>query len=118
LDGDHVKPADRAPDKPFFFMLSNFDTHEAGLFRGGAKSDLETSEQALAAYLEPSRPAEELYHLSADPDEMHNLADSPKFRDELLRLRAELDRWLTEAGDIGEYAEVDMVTDHMLKWSG
>ena len=71
---------------------------------------------ALARYLEPSRPAEELYDLAEDPDEMRNRIDDPAYRDELRRLRGELDRWLNEVGDLGAQPEVDMVT--RLMWPG
>ena len=77
-------------------------------------------EQALAPtlreYLEPVRPPEELYDLADDPDEMRNRVDDPAFRDELHRLRTELDRWLNEVGDLSVQPEVDMVTQ--LMWPG
>ena len=71
---------------------------------------------ALARYLDPSRPAEELYDLAEDPDEMRNRIDDPAYRDELRRLREALDRWLHEVGDMGAQPEVDMVT--RLMWPG
>lgn len=42
---------------------------------------------------------EELYDLGADPDEMHNLAASPKHQAIKTRLAARLDRWMAETGD-------------------
>ena len=71
---------------------------------------------ALARYLEPSRPAEELYDLAEDPDEMRNRIDAPAYRDELRRLREALDGWLKEVGDMSAQPEVDMVTK--LMWPG
>ena len=43
----------------------------------------------------------------ADPHEIHNLADSNKreHREALLRLRAALDTWLVETGDLGHWPE-------------
>jgi arylsulfatase A-like enzyme len=45
------------------------------------------------------RPAEELYDLTADPFEQHNLAASPEHATRLATLRAELDAWMREQGD-------------------
>ncbi len=45
------------------------------------------------------RPAEELYDLAADPDELNNLADKPEFADAKRRLRTDLDRWMKDAAD-------------------
>jgi arylsulfatase A-like enzyme len=45
------------------------------------------------------RPAEELYDLKRDPDQVDNVAGRPSYRDALRRLRAELDAWLRETGD-------------------
>lgn len=47
------------------------------------------------------RPAEELYDSEADPFEMTNLADDPKYAKVKARLSAELDRWMAEQGDPG-----------------
>jgi len=44
---------------------------------------------------------EELYDLQTDPDEVNNLADSPKHRDILLRLRKAQQQWVREIRDIG-----------------
>jgi len=56
-----------------------------------------------------SRPVEELYDTEADPHEIHNLAADPAHASELERLRAELDRWLAEVGDMGRMPESEMV---------
>jgi N-sulfoglucosamine sulfohydrolase len=45
------------------------------------------------------RPAEELYNLTADPDEQRNLAADPKQAARLKEMRAELEGWLREQGD-------------------
>jgi arylsulfatase A-like enzyme len=45
------------------------------------------------------RPAEELYDLKRDPDQVDNVAGRPQYRDVQRRLRAELEAWLRETGD-------------------
>ena len=59
------------------------------------------------ALFAPRLPDEELYDTQADPHEIQNLADSgqPEHRDALVRLRAALDVWLTETGDLGASPE-------------
>jgi len=47
------------------------------------------------------RPAEELYHTTDDPFELHNLAGDPQYGEVKARLAAELDRWMREQGDPG-----------------
>ena len=47
------------------------------------------------------RPAEELYRVDEDPYEMENLADNPEYNATKKRLRAELDRWMTQQKDPG-----------------
>ncbi|KPL08811.1 MAG: heparan N-sulfatase [Bacteroides sp. SM23_62] len=47
------------------------------------------------------RPAEELYCLDDDPNELMNLADDPEHRDALKELSAELDRWMKSLDDPG-----------------
>jgi arylsulfatase A-like enzyme len=55
------------------------------------------------------RPVEELYDTQADPWETRNLAADPAWRPELERLRAALDDWRAEVGDLGEIPESEMV---------
>ncbi|MBU4460814.1 MAG: sulfatase [Verrucomicrobia bacterium] len=52
-------------------------------------------------------PCEELYDLDSDPHEIHNLAASsePAAREAHLRLRAALDTWIAETGDLGQWPE-------------
>jgi N-sulfoglucosamine sulfohydrolase len=45
------------------------------------------------------RPAEELYDLKADPDELTNVAENPAYANTKSRLSAELDRWMKDTAD-------------------
>jgi N-sulfoglucosamine sulfohydrolase len=47
------------------------------------------------------RPAEELFDLATDPDELKNLAADPNHAADLGRLRAALDEWMTAQHDQG-----------------
>lgn len=47
------------------------------------------------------RPAEELYDLRADPEELQNLASDPRHGARLRTLRVELEAWMTTNGDHG-----------------
>ena len=59
-----------------------------------AKQGKLTKEQALFAAAE--KPIEELFDLRSDRDEVHNLADDPKHRDTLKRLRGLVDGFVAE----------------------
>ncbi len=60
-----------------------------------------------AAFWEP-RPAEELYDVRADPDEVVNLAGSREHRDVLRRMRAAQRRHALETRDLGFLPEAEM----------
>ncbi|MCA9178088.1 MAG: sulfatase-like hydrolase/transferase [Planctomycetales bacterium] len=47
------------------------------------------------------KPAEELYDLRSDPDEVVNLAESPEHREKLNELRDALRQWCLEIRDLG-----------------
>jgi arylsulfatase A-like enzyme len=51
-----------------------------------------------ACFVAP-RPAEELYDLEADPHELHNLADDPKYAGVLDEMRRALSAWARETDD-------------------
>lgn len=61
-----------------------------------------TPEQAR--FMASTRPAEELYDLRKDHDELHNLADVTAYKDELLKHRKIMDQWLQKY-DKGQYPE-------------
>jgi uncharacterized sulfatase len=54
------------------------------------------------------RPAEELFDLERDPDELHNLAAHPAYAERLQQMRAELDRWMRDTGDPRAAGETDL----------
>jgi hypothetical protein len=77
---------------------SLFEGHRAG-----------TLTEAQSYLLADSRPAEELYDLREDPHEIRNLADDPGHAEVLAGLRARLDGFLAEHGDLGHEEESQMV---------
>lgn len=48
-----------------------------------------------------TKPAEELYDLQSDPDEVHNLASSPAHAEIVQRFRDALRAWILEVRDVG-----------------
>jgi N-sulfoglucosamine sulfohydrolase len=52
----------------------------------------------LNPYMTP-RPEEELYDVQEDPNELHNLADDPRYAPILQRMRKVLDTWQAETDD-------------------
>lgn len=54
--------------------------------------------RSLRAYVQ--RPAEELYDLEADPQEVNNLADDPKYAEQLKSMRTELEAWQMKTDDL------------------
>ncbi|MEI7732952.1 MAG: sulfatase [Verrucomicrobiota bacterium] len=53
------------------------------------------------AFMQPTKPPEELYDLRRDPHELHNLANDPASASVLKEMRAELEQWRQTVGDPG-----------------
>jgi N-sulfoglucosamine sulfohydrolase len=60
---------------------------------------------AQALFLAPTKPAEELYDLEADPYELHNLAAEPTQQKRLQEMRAILEKWIKDTNDQGQFPE-------------
>jgi N-sulfoglucosamine sulfohydrolase len=60
-------------------------------------------------FFSPAKPREELYDVLADPHEIRNLADSPKHQAVLKELRAALDKWISDTGDLGAVREEELI---------
>ena len=63
-----------------------------------------------------TKPAEELYDTQTDPNEIYNLAEDPKYAGKIQELRAALNNWIEETGDLGMIPEAEMVTSRL--WAG
>jgi len=59
-------------------------------------------------YFWEPKPFEELYDLDSDPDEVHNLANSPAHRGVLERMRQALDEFILSTRDLGFLPEAEM----------
>jgi hypothetical protein len=69
-----------------------------------------STDPAIAALFQlatAKRPAEELYDLKRDPQQVANVAGQPAHRAAQQRLRAELDGWMRETGDPRATADDD-----------
>ena len=62
-----------------------------------------TPSQAL--FIAPRKPDEELYDIKNDPYEINNLAASAEHQQTLKKMRAILERWIEETGDMGQFPE-------------
>ena len=54
---------------------------------------------AQELFMAARKPDEEFYDLKTDPDELHNIADSPKQQKKLSELRDVLQKWMAECDD-------------------
>ena len=61
------------------------------------------------------KPKEELFDCKADPFELNNLAENPAYQEKLKVLGSEMDRWLTDIGDVPNLDERKLVNQ---LWSG
>jgi uncharacterized sulfatase len=67
-----------------------------------------TASVGVAAFLAPTKPAEELYDTADDPHEMNNLANDSEFSEVLERMRQAHDQWVVETGDLGLIPEAEI----------
>ena len=72
--------------------------HEEGKLTGAAK-----------LFFAATKPREELYDTTIDPCEIKNLADNPKYKAVLAKMRKALDKWIVETKDLGEVPEAELV---------
>ncbi len=61
-----------------------------------------------ARYFQPTKPVEELYDTAADPHQVHNLADDPRFSEVLDRMRRKCRGWMLRTHDLGLLSEYEL----------
>ena len=76
---------------------------------GDLHGDLRVTIQSLQ--LAETRPEEELYDLSSDPWEIHNLASDPSHKQRLSQMRGILANWEIESDDRGRFPEPEEMYD-------
>ena len=69
------------------------------LYAKGSLNDVQ------ALYWGAERPAEELFDLNDDPHEISTLVDDPIYRETLHKLRKQMDDWVRDSDDQGQYPE-------------
>ena len=67
------------------------------------------------AFFAPSKPAEELYDVPADPDEVKNLAGETAHAATLATMRQALVDWEKETGDLGAIPETELIRKGLVK---
>ncbi len=77
------------------------------------RKDSLNSIQAL--WFRESKPYEELFDCENDPHELTNLANNAKYKDKLLELRTEMDRWIKDIGDRPNLPEAELIEQ---LWNG
>ena len=60
-------------------------------------------------FFQPTKPPEELYDTENDPYEVNNLAGLPEHQATLKRMRAALDKWMKDIGDLGGVPEDELI---------
>ena len=73
---------------------------------------------AQEKFMAPSKPPEELYDLTNDPYELHNLVNSPEHRNVLKRIRAAHIKWMRQTGDLGLIPEPELEEIYLKKGNG
>ena len=105
------------PDRPYptqWLPYKDESWPALGLMRQLYEEGKLTPEQAQ--FLAPQWPPEEFYDLVQDPYELENLVDSSEHRQILEDLRAQLDAWIEETGDLGVIAEDPQVVAYWRQW--
>jgi N-sulfoglucosamine sulfohydrolase len=110
-----------------FSYIRNFNTSIPYIYRIEYREQIEMTRKLIemdskgelvgdAAYIfRDSRDIEELYDLKNDPYEVHSLANDPKYRNQLTKMREQLAHWQLAVGDKGFIDEYDMV---QMFWPG
>jgi arylsulfatase A-like enzyme len=67
------------------------------------------------SWIAQTRPAEELYDVKADPFQLNNLSEDPKFKAILAEMRLQQENWAVTTGDMGRMNEPEMIE---IMWPG
>lgn len=66
--------------------------------------------ETQALWFRDSKPTEELFDCIADPHEVNDIASLPEYKEKLVELRLEMDRWIQEIGDQPNLPEAELIS--------
>ena len=98
----YLQPCAYKDGKPWMSVLKELDK----------RGELNEVQRLVTA---KSRAEEELYDLSSDPFEIHNLAMDMNYSEKLIEMRGILKRWIVETGDQGVNPEPEEMYDSDMK---
>lgn len=114
IDGRFVYIRNFRPELPLLYR--NAYREQIDMTRTLIEMDRQGKLTGDAAYIfMMTKPEEELYDLSNDPDEVHNLALAPEHQTKVKEMQAALGDWQLEVGDLGFIPEADLVN---MMWPG
>ncbi len=68
-----------------------------------------------AQWFRKTKAPEELFDCKADPHELNNLVNNPDYKQKLIELSSEMDRWIKEIGDQPNLPELELISQ---LWEG
>lgn len=77
--------------------------------------DAGTLNPVQALWFRDSKPNEELFDCKNDPYEVNNIADLPEYKEKLVELRLEMDRWIEQTGEQPNLPERELIAQ---LWDG
>ena len=96
------------PGMPYFQLVSYRDRAATmgEIYRLKAAGELTADQWQWSV---GSKPVDELYDTKTDPDEVHNLAEDPKYGEKLSELRVALDSWTEQINDPLATPEIEVI---------
>lgn len=96
------------PNEPFHIWVPYLNKMPIMLemMRLDAEGKLNSNQKKWMA---ETRPAEELYDVKADPFQLNNLADDPKYKVVIAEMRLQQDNWAIKINDMGRMNEPEMI---------
>ncbi|WP_052031705.1 sulfatase-like hydrolase/transferase [Novipirellula maiorica] len=105
-DGRYVYMRHFYPDRPYLKHVDYmFQTPTTRVWK--QMFDEGKLNQDQAKFWQP-KPAEELFDLESDPDEVNNLAGDAEHTERVSMMRDAVHRWMVDTGDMGMFPEAEM----------